>query len=421
MEKTLPILLVLYCTCIVAADVTVQRYDVELEILPDQGAIKSKAVITLEAQNDAFQEVVFYLNRDMQIISISAEIDVAYEFKTDEKPGIPFAEDAAPLSVKFSRAINSGEQIKLTFEYEGVIKETTNGMNMVTPSWVELGIYSVWFPLYQKITAFTYHISLKIDPAYGVTGLGQISGKDGKWEIVTDDPNYTILLFAGPKLRSICTTEDGYEICLFYSAQTDEVAKAVVSDLKSFFLNYVKWFGPTPTKRLVFVMPDRESGGGYPRGSLIVTPYRGDSMGFPGFNKNSGHEMSHLWWNKAAMSGWQTWINESFAEYSTLMNIREWYGEEAYQDYIDRYREQTKDKPPIWGLEAGSKDTYATLYLKGAVVLHDLRQKIGDERFFEFLNALLAEESLLTDRVLAILEELVSKEARDFLEECLRK
>ncbi|MBI5059391.1 T9SS type A sorting domain-containing protein [candidate division KSB1 bacterium] len=101
------------------------------------------------------------------------------------------------------------------------------------------------------------------------------------------------------------------------------------------------------------------------------------------------HEMSHMWWGDwVTLGDWRDlWLNEGFATYCEALGMEIMGGHTAYQDYIvggiypdarsatDSY--SIYDPDYYWG---------ATVYQKGAAVMHMLRELLGDSAFFGALR-----------------------------------
>jgi aminopeptidase N len=103
------------------------------------------------------------------------------------------------------------------------------------------------------------------------------------------------------------------------------------------------------------------------------------------------HELAHQWWgDMVTLADWRDiWLNEGFASYCEALYIEHTQGVSALQDYMEAFKErylsevsQRGDFPiydPVylWG---------ATVYQKGAWVLHTLRWTVGDSLFRRILR-----------------------------------
>lgn len=105
------------------------------------------------------------------------------------------------------------------------------------------------------------------------------------------------------------------------------------------------------------------------------------------------HEIAHQWWGQGV--GWQTyhdqWLSEGFAQYFATLYAQSYRGNEVYQSLLRRMRRwaiNESDQGPVYlGYRVGhirndGRAFRAIVYNKGAMVLHMLRQLVGDEPFF---------------------------------------
>lgn len=98
------------------------------------------------------------------------------------------------------------------------------------------------------------------------------------------------------------------------------------------------------------------------------------------------HELSHMWFGDwVSLDSWgEIWRNEGFATYVVLLwQTRD--NPQALDEIISSYEQNSKrmsvnyslnDPPPASMFDS-------TIYTKGAVVVHKLRQKMGDVAFFK--------------------------------------
>lgn len=109
------------------------------------------------------------------------------------------------------------------------------------------------------------------------------------------------------------------------------------------------------------------------------------------------HEIAHQWWGHAV--GWQNyheqWLSEGFSQYFAALYAREFRGEEVFQGVLRRMRRwaiDEADQGPVYlgyrvgHIRSNGRAFRAIIYNKGAMVLHMLRQLVGDEVFFRGLK-----------------------------------
>ncbi len=126
--------------------------------------------------------------------------------------------------------------------------------------------------------------------------------------------------------------------------------------------------------------------------------WRNDPAAFSGFPEYFlAHELAHQWWGQAvgAKNYHEAWISEGFAQYFAALYAERARGPAAYRAIIRHLRRWTMDEsaqgPISLGVRLGhirgdGRVYRAIVYNKGALVLHMLRQLVGDEPFFRGLR-----------------------------------
>jgi hypothetical protein len=143
------------------------------------------------------------------------------------------------------------------------------------------------------------------------------------------------------------------------------------------------------------------------------------------------HEVAHQWWGDAVIpaSYQDEWLAEGLANYSALMYLEKKRGVKAMEDVLEDYRDsllkrdnQIKNDssggaaesagPITWGFRlesAGDPAAWnAITYYKSAWILHMLRRRLGDDRFFRMLAELRRRydsRTVSTEQFLALVKE----------------
>jgi aminopeptidase N len=104
------------------------------------------------------------------------------------------------------------------------------------------------------------------------------------------------------------------------------------------------------------------------------------------------HELAHQWWgNMVTCHAWtEFWLNEGFATYMAAAYREHRVGRETYLKDIasmkaryEEVRARGNDRPlifPSW--DRPTADDRTIVYQKGAYVLHELREMVGDAAFW---------------------------------------
>ncbi|MGW1287925.1 M1 family aminopeptidase, partial [Streptomyces sp. NPDC002586] len=102
------------------------------------------------------------------------------------------------------------------------------------------------------------------------------------------------------------------------------------------------------------------------------------------------HELAHQWYGDSVTpSSWQDmWLNEGFATYAEWLYGEDHGGESAQQTFMDLYN---GDNEAIWAYPPAKPSSAAHIsdspvYLRGAMVLQKIRQKVGDDTFYAIIQ-----------------------------------
>lgn len=136
------------------------------------------------------------------------------------------------------------------------------------------------------------------------------------------------------------------------------------------------------------------------------------------------HELAHQWFgNSVGLNCWQDlWLNEGFATYLSVLWNEHAYGEQALDDEIRMYYMQVALSGPFAAPPGhpGADDLFNFgVYYRGALALHALRERVGDEAFFGILQTYYArfrDNNAVTADFVAIAEEVSGQPLQDFFD-----
>ncbi len=235
-------------------------------------------------------------------------------------------------------------------------------------------------------------------PANGIfKGMDTLPDGRTVWNWHARSPNpYSVALQIGPYKELAATYESPYGnkfgIFYWYLPGRDEKAQGLFDEFAPTLDFYENLIGPYP-------WGDEKMG-------VVETPHLGmehqtiNAYGNnykktpSGFDEIFQHELGHEWFgNQMSAANWDDyWLHEGYAQYMQPLYGRWREGEARYAAMMDDFRMQIRNLAPIVsGKIKTEEEVYEEekggpgqdIYVKGAWVLHTLRNLIGDDRFFE--------------------------------------
>jgi len=401
-------------------------YEAEVTIDAESQSLETDMKISYLHTGEPTDRLEFLLNENFTITSLSCDNLESYEFDTTGASPYRFTPSAGLLTIQLNRPVRTGESVTIGLHYAGrVVIADPWGTNRISTDWIELGMYTPWFPYSTDIPELTYRISLAIGEDYIVAGKGKTVKSGDKWEITNTIPDNDMIITAARDFKTRETKRNGAALTVAYvPALADSTVNDILGSGMWILNDYENRFGPAETGRVSLVVAPRTTGGGYARkGFVVLSSFtdEGYAESRAGNFRFVAHEFSHLWWRNAPADSWEDWLNESFAEYSALSAVRARFGQEEFEKRLaDKAREMDK-LPSIRGLDRGSETAYRALYDKGCVLLFDLEKETGHEKFQTLLAGLVTEKVSSTDRFLQMLGDIAGAETAAWFNEKLNK
>jgi hypothetical protein len=405
------------------------HYDLRLDLDPQTHFLSVSGSIAYHSPQNRLERARFYLHRQFAIQRVEGRRVLGYQFETQTTESVPFLAQAAVLDVYFSPPLRRDETVLISFEYQGNLTEwPAESANLISPDWVELGMYLPWFPLQftDRPTDLTFTLKAYCPSSYQVSSYGRGDMLDGAWYFEWPHPTNDIVFAAGKNLQNYTFESDSNRVTLAISTFSPLAATKLGEDLLWSLERFSGWFGRTRPNELTLIESPRKLGGGYARRGLIVLGGMKEADYLDqhaAYLRYLGHEAAHSWWWEAPTNSWEDWLNESFAEYSALLALRERFGSEVFETFLTRKNERLAGTRPLWEFERSDISTpekqnlvERLLYDKGPLLLHALAQRIGNQRYLELCRARLWSGVTTTAHLLDLLEELEGGETRGWFE-----
>ena len=320
--------------------------------------------------------------------------------------------------IVFDYAKAPDRPVTLRFRYSGMI-HTPDDKPLIDPSLgVETGFEDAWVPVRPNFgLRFTVDADITGVPADEVAvAQGQVRHEGDRLIIHRPftDMDMPFSALAGLKKSA----EPDVEV---YARHPDGLLEAAYrKNAEPIVDYYTKLFGPLPASALparLVVLPRR--GASYERRGYISTGEASpEDLAKLGplqdwmLTTTISHEFAHGWWSNGDPITENNWLNESFAEYSSLRFTEATGGEAALKTRLDPKIERAKTAGPVIG--TGRPSSTAS-YQKGPVLLFELDHQIGRAKMDQLLGVLGRHPPHTTEELLKVLADVAGPDvARDF-------
>jgi hypothetical protein len=188
----------------------------------------------------------------------------------------------------------------------------------------------------------SYRVAISVPEEYqtGATGLpgGSQDREDGyRTDFYTASGVIDFAWTASPNLKSASRKAGSLEIDYLYLPEHEWSAKKVLDIAERSATVYSEMFGPYPYPRLTVVdVPEKGAGAGgmeYPMFVTVGASGSGEQSAAQsgwtsGLEIVAAHEVAHQWWQSvvATNEAEEPWLDEGFAEYSTILYLTDTYG-----------------------------------------------------------------------------------------------
>lgn len=259
--------------------------------------------------------------------------------------------------------------------------------------WNKKGYEKIGDPFYSNTSNFD--VSINIPNKYKIASTGVIKSKkktNNRNIFKVDAKNVRDFAFILSDKFSISSTNTkGTNI---YSYSFDEkYGKEALEVAKDSLIVFNDLFGKYPYKTYSVVQSDFFIGGmEYPNLVMIDKDFYDQNTKFA-LEYVVAHETAHQWWYSLVGNDEisEPWLDEALTEYSTILYFEQKYGKEVKDKLIKsmKVRTITRQSKNIFKSTTefdNSIDYSLCVYSKGALMIDDIRKKVGDDVFFDTLR-----------------------------------
>jgi len=367
------------------------HYDLDLAWSPEDRTLQGDATIELRSTADG-DHLQLDLGEALEVQAVTldgADVDYQHTGK-DLVVETPVVEDQRyALEVRYSGVPETtpAPTTRSDFSTSGwTITPTGETWTMQEP----YGAFT-WYPVNDQPSdkAF-YDISVTVpSPWVGIANgvMTHQTEADGltttSWHLAEPASSYVVTLATGEYTRTSNTTRSGVEISYWVPADRPGLARGLESAAAG--LDWLEArLGPYPFQSLGFVLVDSQSG---METQTMIT------LGVTDYTTSAAvlvHEMAHQWYgDEVTPDDWRdVWMNEGMAMY--LQGC--WQAEQDGRT-VDAVMDEWASFEPDLRAQSGPPADYdpdqfgeGNIYYGPALMWHELRQRIGDDAFWEVVR-----------------------------------
>ncbi|MFO7279736.1 MAG: M1 family metallopeptidase [Thermoanaerobacterales bacterium] len=365
----------------------VQHYELDLTWHPDAARMDGRATITATA------------TEPLDVFALDAvDLDIA-SLAVDGEPATVEPVGERDVLVTPARPLAAGDGFTVDVEWSAV-PNAVQDTSLVESGWYADGeeIYAIFEPS-GAATLFpgndhpsdkaSYDLRITVPEGLDVAANGlHVATEPGDgvatWAFEVPEPmaTYLVQVVVADLVLVEGDGPDGVVVRHAFDADVvDELGHTMdlTGDMLAFF---EELFGPYPFEAYGAVVIDEPLGLALETQTLSIfgTDAADSEM-------TVAHELAHQWFGNAVTPAtWQDiWLNEGFATYAELL-WREHRGGGTPDDFAESAAGQAAMLATPPG-DPGPDDLFtASVYDRGALTLHVLRHRIGDDAFFELLR-----------------------------------
>jgi len=342
------------------------------------------------------------------------------------------------LAITPATPLKQGEKLTLEVAYNGVPRSARTADLPVTPGWAKYdkGIYvasepagsATWYPVNDHpCDKATYTMSVTVPEPYVVAanGLLQSTRDNGDtttyvWEERSPMASYLTTVNIAEYELETAEGPDGLPIRNYFPRGLPQSVKDVFSRTPQMIEYFSRLWGHYPFEAYGVVVADTDLG--FALETQTLSLFGNQVGGRTEAEEVVAHELAHQWFgNSVTPNSWkELWLNEGFATYAQWLWLEHDAGKEVYDERVrtmHSYMSSGTHPPP------GSPppdDLFAqSVYVRGGLTLHALRQTVGDDDFFRILKTYASRfkyRNATTQDFISVSEEISGEKLGDFFD-----
>jgi hypothetical protein len=402
-----------------------QKYDVkdiqlQLTYQPDDYLFAGSAEIRLESLVGRLGSVKFKFNPDLTILRIQDESGHNLYYTWDRL--------RKTVYVHLLNEVPRGQTVRIVVAYRGIVPPQPVHADVMMQGAIQdidgfpleyrtylYGRRSFWYPSPATDDYFTAGLTVSIPKEYDILSSGiqtkSVSGRGSERSVPTGfvtirfesrEPLKYLSFIVG-RFREITRKEKPIFMTYLHSSRVRTDHWNVLEEAAEILSVYESKFGDYPFENFTILKRAWASGGGYsPPGFIIINELpRGGRFRLRLLSRSPvdfsqweeyflAHELAHQWWGQGM--SWKSyrdqWLSEGLSQFSASLYLEEKYGPGALSRIIKKFSSWTRRKSEWGSITMGSRISHfdfeayqAVVYNKAALVLHLLKDYIGEDLF----------------------------------------
>jgi aminopeptidase N len=371
----------------------VTHYSIAAELFPSTHMLSAKARIDV-VPGAELSTLLFEMHSALRVKSA---VDATGR-------NLSYRQEGLNLQVTFLSPLPAGTPVSITVEYEGTLSTAEGSpienlkLAYVGPEGSYLLYPARWFPVHgYGVNRFSADMRITVPTDETVIASGVSASPERQPGKVTYSYTFDQKSFPGTVLAGNYvvqpSTAVGADIAIYLKKGHEQYAGSYGETAAKILEFYSLKFGPLPIRHLALAEIDDNTVGGYSAPGVVALASRGFSM--PVNYQLLAHELSHQWWRclVSPATANDAFLDEGLATYSAAMDVQEMASQAAFESIMREIEIGAlthEDVAPV--TQAGRLHEFTPEYdcivfRKGAMVFHMLRWVIGEDAFFQTLQA----------------------------------
>lgn len=288
------------------------------------------------------------------------------------------------------------------FSYSGELNPEHGHGNEASESRIHLSIDSAWHPFFVGFsTMMQGEVNLQLDESWQVYSPGSKSREADSAALTMTSPQVDVALFA--TRSDLVLEEQGFSVV--YDEANTALAAELLSAGSACLTTLNDQFGANaPLDSAALILLDRE-GPSFARSNYISVNSNNIESPIAGYQLVC-HEIAHNWTAFGEAMSHDYWMPESFAELVAAREIKSQFGDVAYQQIVDVWHELAQGTEFVWREDVPQRASHRVNYGLGPLKLLQLKEKVGEHTFDQFVVEYMLSDIATTDDLLDMLASL---------------